>query len=109
MNHVFVDFENGQKINLALVGNKAVSLVLLIGMKQKVSGELVERLMEYAASVQLIRLTLTGRNALDFTLAYYVGRAVLSDPTGYFHIISKDTGYDPLVEHLKVTTRRWWW
>ena len=101
MNHVFVDFENGQKIDLALIGNKAVSLVLLIGVKQKISGELVERLMEHAASVQLIRLTSMGRNALDFTLAYYVGRAVLSDPTGYFHIISKDTGFDPLVEHLK--------
>jgi len=51
--------------------------------------------------VQLVRLTATGKNALDFTLAYYVGRAVAADPTGFFHIVSKDTGYDPLIEHLR--------
>ena len=39
--------------------------------------------------------------ALDFALAYYVGRAVMSDPTGHFHIVSKDTGFDPLIEHLR--------
>jgi hypothetical protein len=101
MNHVFVDFENGQQIDLSLIGNKAVSFTLLLGANQKLSGELAERLMEHAASLQFIRLTSSGRNALDFTLAYYIGRAAITDPTGYFHIISKDTGFDPLIEHLK--------
>ena len=57
--------------------------------------------MENAASIQLVRLTTSGRNALDFALAYYVGRAVTADPTGHFHIVSKDTGFDPLIEHLR--------
>ena len=57
--------------------------------------------MENAASIQLVRLTTSGRNALDFALAYYVGRAVAADPTGHFHIVSKDTGFDPLIEHLR--------
>jgi len=34
-------------------------------------------------------------------LAYYVGRAAVNDPHGFFHIISKDAGYDPLIEHLR--------
>lgn len=50
--------------------------------------------------MQLIRLTASDKNAVDFALAYYLGRAVLSDPTAYFHIVSKDSGYDPLVAHL---------
>ena len=57
--------------------------------------------MEHAATVQLVRLTTSGKNALDFALAYYVGRAVMADPTGHFHIVSKDTGFDPLIEHLR--------
>ena len=57
--------------------------------------------MEHAASVQLVRLTSSGKNAVDFALAYYLGRAVLADPTAYFHLISKDKGYDPLIEHLR--------
>ena len=62
---------------------------------------LVEKLLEHADSVQLVRLTVSGRNALDFVLAYYVGRAAAADPAGVFHIVSKDAGYDPLIEHLR--------
>ena len=102
VNHVFVDFENVHEIDHAIIGSKAVSFTLLLGSRQtKLDVSLVEKLLEHATSVQLVRLTAGGNNALDFTLAYYIGRAVASDPTGYFHIVSKDTGYDPLIEHLR--------
>src|SRR5204863_1906936 len=79
-----------------------VSFTLLVGPRQtKLDVSLVEKLFEHAASVELVRLTSSGKNALDFTLAYYVGRAVAADPTGLFHIISGDAGYDPLIEHLR--------
>ena len=102
VNHVFVDFENVPDIDVAVIGNKAVTFTLLLGSRQtKLDVSLVEKLLEHAASVELVRLTSPGKNALDFTLAYYVGRAVAADPTGYFHLISRDTGYDPLIEHLR--------
>lgn len=34
-------------------------------------------------------------------LAYHMGQWVKQDPTGYFHIVSKDKGFDPLITHLK--------
>src|SRR5258706_2872473 len=102
VNHIFVDFENVHEIDLSVIGSKAVSFTLLAGPRQtKLDVSLVEKLFEHAVSVELVRLTSTGKNALDFTIAYYVGRAVAADPTGYFHIISKDGGYDPLIEHLR--------
>ena len=102
INHVFVDFENVHHVDLAPIGTKAVSLTILIGAKQtKLDADLVVKLFEHAASVQLIRLTASDKNAVDFALTYYLGRAVLADPTAYFHIISKDTGYDPLIAHLQ--------
>lgn len=102
INHVFVDFENVSAIDVSLLGSKAVSFTLLLGAKQtKLDAGLVEKLMEHAASVQLIRLASSGKNALDFALAYYVGRAVSANPAAFIHIVSKDTGYDPLVEHLR--------
>lgn len=102
MNHVFVDFENVHQVDLSLIGAKSVSFTLMVGPKQtKLDTDLVEKLMEHSASVQLVKLTSSGRNALDFALAYYLGRAVLADPTGYFHLIAKDGGYDPLIEHLR--------
>ena len=100
VNHVFVDYENVRDIDPSIIGRKAVHITLLLGaQKTKLDATIVEKLMQHAASVELIRLQSSGKNALDFTLAYYLGRAVLADPCGCFHIISKDKGYDPLVEH----------
>lgn len=101
-NHVFVDFENVQKIDPTIFDNKTVSFTLLLGPSQKkLDADLVEKLLTHTGSVQLIRLTEPGRNALDFALAYYLGRTVLGDPAGFFHIVSMDKGYDPLIQHLR--------
>jgi len=102
MNHVFVDFENVHRVDASVIGTKSASFTLLLGARQnKLDAALVEKLMEHAASVQLVRLASSGRNALDFAIAYYVGRAVMADPNGCFHIVSKDTGFEPLIEHLR--------
>ena len=102
VNHVFVDFENVPEIDLKVISSKTVHLMLLLGPRQtKLDVALVEKLLQHAATVELVRLASAGRNAVDFTLAYYLGRAVAADPTGHFQIFSKDTGYDPLVEHLR--------
>lgn len=102
LNHVFVDFENIRDVDLDVIGKRAVSFTLLVGPQQKkLDAELVEKLFAHAASVQLVRLASSGKNALDFILTYYVGRAVAFDPTGCFHIISGDKGFDPLVKHLQ--------
>jgi len=100
-NHVFVDFENVHQVDLSLIGAKSVSFTLMVGPNQtRLNTDLVEKLLEHSASVQLVRLKTSGKNALDFALAYYLGRTALADPSAHFHIIAKDTGYDPLIEHL---------
>jgi hypothetical protein len=102
MNHVFVDFENVHEVDASLIGTKAVSFTLLVGPKQtKLDTDLVEKMLAHAASVELIRLTAIGKNAVDFALAYYMGRKAVADPMAFFHIISKDQGYDPLIAHLR--------
>ena len=57
--------------------------------------------MRRAGSVEIFRLEKVGNNAVDFALAYYLGRKVAGDSSAYFHIVSKDAGFGPLVEHLK--------
>ena len=42
-----------------------------------------------------------GSNALDFHIAFHIGSLSNQDPNAFFHIISKDTGFDPLIQHLK--------
>ena len=102
LNHVFIDFENVHEFDPDVVGGSNMSLTLLVGAKQtKLNATFVEKLLHHAGTVQFVRLSSSGRNALDFTLAYYLGRAAAADPAGRFHIISGDKGFDPLVEHLQ--------
>jgi len=48
-----------------------------------------------------IRINGSGKNALDFHLTFYLGKLYNSDHIGYYHIISKDTGFDILINHLR--------
>jgi PIN domain len=101
-NHVFVDVENVKVIDPAVIGAKNLRLHLFFGPHQKkLDVEVVEKLLEHSQTVQMIRSPKSGKNALDFVLAYHLGQAVHEDPKGYFHIVSKDTGFDALVELLK--------
>ena len=101
-NHVFVDFENVKTIDLAVVSGKNLTFHLFFGPQNlKLDIALVECLLENAQTVKMIRSPKSGKNALDFVLAYHLGQAVLADPKGYFHIVSKDGGFDSLVDLLK--------
>lgn len=102
MNHVFVDYENVREIDLAVFGVERVSVTLLVGANEKkLAVDLVEQLFAHAASVQFVRLTSSGKNALDMTLAYYLGRAAATEPATHFYIVSKDKDFDPLQKHLQ--------
>jgi hypothetical protein len=110
MIHIFVDYENIKRIDPAVFTLEGATFTLLLGPQNRtLNVALVEQLMERAAAVELVRLEEAGRNAVDFALAYYLGRKVVTDPTAQFYLISKDTGYDPLIAHLrgrKVRVRR---
>jgi septum formation topological specificity factor MinE len=34
-------------------------------------------------------------------IRFYIGQIGATDPDAFFHIISKDKGFDPLIEHLR--------
>lgn len=42
----------------------------------------------------------TGRNALDFHIAFQLGRTFETAPTTECFVLSRDKGYDPLLLHL---------
>jgi hypothetical protein len=100
--HVFVDFENVPSVDLALIGGLPVFVTLLIGKTQtKLDTTLVEQIHAHAAKVRLITLGASGRNALDLTLAYYLGRAAAETTGAELHIVSKDKDFEPLIAHLR--------
>ncbi len=101
-NYIFVDFENIQPKNLELLKGGPFKIKLFIGHNQtKIPLDVVLSLQPFGLDAEYIKIEGSGPNALDFHIAFYVGQLATEDPSGYFHIISKDTGFDPLIKHLK--------
>jgi hypothetical protein len=105
VNHVFVDLENVKSIDVAVTGGRNLRIQLFFGPRnKKLDVDVVEKLLENAQAVSLVRSPKAGKNALDFVLAYHLGQAVQTDPKRYFQIVSKDTGFEARVELLKPTS-----
>lgn len=101
-NYIFVDFENIQEVDLDLIANKPVVVILVLGERHRsLPVGMVKQFLRYPTQVRLIEAGRSGRNALDFVLAYRIGVESVRDPKGVFHIVSRDTGFDALILHLK--------
>lgn len=101
-NYVLIDFENVQPNSLAGLDAEHFRILVFVGANQsKVSFELASEMQKLGTRAEYVKIAGNGSNALDFHIAYYIGKLTTEDPTAYFHIISKDLGFDPLIKHLK--------
>ena len=101
-NYVLIDYENVRVTSLALLNDEHFQVWVFLGPNNtKLEVPFVLAMQEFGERAVYIRLKAGGRNALDFHIAYYLGSLAKADPTGSFHIISKDTGFDALIQHLK--------
>ena len=101
-NYILVDYENVQPRSWDLLNGLPFKLYLFVGEKQtRVPIELAASLQALGERAEYIRMDGNGPNALDFHIAWYLGKLAEQDPDGYFHIISRDTGFDPLVRHMR--------
>jgi hypothetical protein len=101
-NYVLVDYENVQPSALALLDGEHFKVFVFVGASQtKVGFEAAAALQRMGKQAEYVKIIGNGSNALDFHIAYFIGQLAAADPAGYFHIISKDTGFDPLIQYLK--------
>ena len=101
-NFVLVDFENVQPKNVGLLNGGPFKIKVFLGTNQgKIPLEMARALQAFGPDAEYIQIDGNGSNALDFHIAYYIGRLAAETPDSYFHVISKDSGFDPLIKHLK--------
>lgn len=101
-NIVLIDFESVQPASLSALEQDHYRVIVFIGATQaKLPFEVVSAIQRMGERAQYVKITGAGPNALDFHIAFYMGEMSAQDPTAFFHIISKDTGFDPLIRHLK--------
>ena len=103
--YILIDYENVQPKSLSVLQgapNQAFRIMVFVGADQsKLPLELASSMQGFGDKAQYVQITGSGRNALDFHIACYLGALTERDPNGIFHVISKDTGYDQLIRHLR--------
>ena len=97
---VLVDFENVQPQSLGVLTPDTTQVRVFAGASQnKVELGLVIALQPFGTNAEYIQIVGTGKNALEFHIAFYIGELAAKHPDATFTIVSKDTGFDPLIKH----------
>jgi len=106
-----IDFESVQPSDLALLDAEYFRVLVFVGANQtRIATDFAEAMQRLALRGEYVRISGSGRNALDFHIAFHIGLIAAAERDVFFHVISKDTGFDPLIAHLKgrkVFAARW--
>lgn len=101
-NYVLIDYENVQPEAMAVLNQEHFKVLVFVGASQtKVTYEVAAALQQLGERAEYIKIAGNGSNALDFHIAFYIGVLAGIEPGAYFHIVSADKGFDPLILHLK--------
>jgi hypothetical protein len=101
-NIVLIDSENVKPESIEKLKHEHFRVVVFVSKNQKrLDFPIVHAIHSLGPNGSYVQISGTGPNALDFHIAYYIGKFSAADPDTYFHIISNDKGFDPLINHLK--------
>ncbi|MDP2205334.1 MAG: PIN domain-containing protein [Alphaproteobacteria bacterium] len=104
LNHkhfLLVDFENIHKIDNPGGIHGAYHIIIFLGSKQSaLSVEFIQKCQPLGARLEWRKFNESGNNALDFLIAYEVGRITEKYPNAICTILSKDKGFGPLARHI---------
>ena len=99
---VLVDYENVQPTEFVEVAQAGCHVWFFVGSSQKrVSTDLPDFIARFPSQARFIRMEKPGKNSLDFHICYYLGVAAHEHPDWLYVLMSKDTGYDPLLQHVR--------
>ncbi len=101
-NVVLIDYENVKAVDLHELKRPDVQVIVFIGSNQlKVPSELAIQMQSLGERGKYVQICGNGSNALDFHIAFTIGEMCSAEVPTFFHIISKDQGFDPLIAYLK--------
>jgi PIN domain len=101
-NFVLIDSENVKPEYIEKLKPEHFRVIVFVGANHKrLEFPVVKAIQSLGSNASYVQVTRHGPNALDFHIAYYIGKLSAANPDAYFHIISKDKGFDPLLTHLK--------
>lgn len=100
----FVDYENIGSLK-DIEFEKYQRLFIFCGPKNP-NIKLGNAVITEFIKIEIIKLQTNGANNLDFHIAYYLGKfSQMAQKDVQFHVITKDNGFNGLVNHIKKTGR----
>lgn len=97
---LLVDYENIQKIDLSLL-DESYSAIIFVGAKQNPPKAARKPATAHRFQrVDFHKIEGSGKNPLDFHIAFQLGRTIETAPETECFVLSKDKGFDPLLIHL---------
>lgn len=110
LTHILIDFENVQPQDMSLLRGDQYRVIIFRGPHQnRLDFDVVESLQPLGTNVTYVRSDRQGKNALDFHIAFYLGRLLQEHvgngsperKTTKFIMVSKDGGFDALLSHVQ--------
>ncbi len=102
MIYVLIDLENVMPDDFSRLNREDIRTYLFAGkMQEKIKLATVIAVQPLGDRVKWVQMAGSGKNALDFHLAFYLGELFAKDPKGTYYFVSNDKGFDPLVTHVK--------
>ena len=99
---LLLDYENLQPADLSPLQNEATKVFIFVGAKQKkLPTNFAISAQSLGKDVEYVKIVRSGKNALDFHIAFYLGRLAERTPKLRFIVVSNDSGFDPLISHLR--------
>lgn len=98
--HVLLDHENVQPTEdeLRAMVPDATQVWVFHGPQQR---QVKQRFASFGAVVTTVPISRTGKNALDFHLAFYMGFIASRNRASAVVVVANDKGYEPVLAHAK--------
>lgn len=101
-NIILIDFENVQPESINALEDNCFKVIIFVGANQtKIPFDIAASIQRMGTNAEYVKISGNGKNALDFHIAFHIGQLAQQNPNAYFQIISKDSGFDPLIQYLK--------
>jgi hypothetical protein len=98
--YLLIDLENVIPGSISSLLENQIVLIFTGSRQSKINRDLVISTQPFGKQIEWIVIDGNGKNAADFHIAYYLGVYSKKEPAASFSILSKDTGFDPLIKHL---------
>jgi hypothetical protein len=99
---LYIDYENVQRVDLCLLGQRELRVCLFTGVSQsKIPIDLAKAIQPLGDKLTWVTIDGNGPNALDFHIAYYLAVHTTQNSKDEHFLLSKDKGFDPLISHIR--------